>query len=837
MDNESVAHYNILERIGAGGMGEVFRARDTRLGRTVALKMLPSSVAADPARRERFMQEARAAASLSHPSIVVLFEVGEADGRLFLAYEFVPGQTLRRVLADGPMHAKRAVPIAIQIADALADAHSAGIIHRDIKPDNVIITPKGSAKVLDFGLASWTTGGELRENAPTQVQTSESQVLGTVAYMSPEQALAQPLDGRTDIFSLGIVLYEMLTGKNPFAAPTLAATLVNILKAAPEPVSHVNRDVPAALDAIVTRMLAREVQARYASAAVVASELRGAYAERTEHVFEDDLPERRPARRRRWPRWTAAAVVIAALGLGGYTERSDVRRIWKQWFGASPAPVIAVIPLDEIGQQQTYFADGLTDDLVMRLGQTAGLRVLGRSATRAYRGRAPAEIAQQTGAAVVLTGTVQRDGSDLKINIELIDPVDNVQVWRQQFVNPAGNVLAAQSIIADEVARALRVQLAPTGLHERSMARTVSPEAYDVYTRGLDALARRDLDAAVGLFEKAVGVDDGLAEAYAGLAEALYLRADRRNGLDDPEQARVKQMAARAAMIEPDLAIVEIALGLAAGSYRESLQHFARAAARDPSSSEALHQLADHLVHVDTARAIRLYERARALDPRMTANYGDLLFARSISGDRQGAAGEIEALRRAFPDTQRLLILPNWLAPPADTQAIGRLKQLAAENQLPPVAIVTLAQRQATAGLVNDALVSIDTVLAGIPNLCDAKALRIGLLKALKRDADVRMQGGLPTGSPARCAALAAAAVVNPSATAAELQRIATDEFSLRSWIEVRVGSTGESSLESGIWPWGQVRQVPDVKAAHSSIRAALDQLRKIADAELQGLP
>ncbi|MGE5816337.1 MAG: hypothetical protein ACM36C_17765, partial [Acidobacteriota bacterium] len=373
--------------------------------------------------------------------------------------------------------------------------------------------------------------------------------------------------------------------------------------------------------------------------------------------------------------------------------------------------------------------------------------------------------------------------------------------------------------------------------HERSMARTVSPEAYDVYTRGLDALARRDLDGAVGLFENAIRLDDGLAEAYAGLAEALFLRADRRNGLDDPDQARVKQMAARAAMIEPDLAIVEVAQGLAAGSYQESLKHFARAAARDPSSAEAFHQLGDHLVHVDTSRAIRMYERARALDPRMAANYGDLLFARSISGDREGAAGEVEALRKVFPDTPRLLILPNWLAPPGDTQAIARLKELAARNQLPPVAMVSLAQRQATAGLMSDALASVDAVLAGTPNLCEAKALRVGLLKALKRGAEMRAQGAWSPGSPARCAALAAAAVANPSAAAAELQRVATDEFSLRSWIEVRVGSTGESALDSGIWPWGQIARAPEVSAAHASIRAAIDRLRKIADAELKGLP
>ena len=213
---DELAHYKILDRIGAGGMGEVYRARDTRLGRTVAIKVLPAAVADDPDRRERFLREARAAAALSHPNIAALYEVGEDDGHLFLVFEFVPGEPLSKIIAGRPLNPRRAIQFAAQVADALADAHAAGIVHRDIKPDNIIVTPKGNAKVLDFGLAVWTAGGAAREQAATTLDTGVGSALGTLAYMSPEQARGEALDQRTDIFSLGVVLFEMLTGSRPF---------------------------------------------------------------------------------------------------------------------------------------------------------------------------------------------------------------------------------------------------------------------------------------------------------------------------------------------------------------------------------------------------------------------------------------------------------------------------------------------------------------------------------------------------------------------------------------------------------------------------------------------
>src|SRR5579862_9465889 len=217
---ETLGHYNVLDRIGAGGMGEVYRARDTRLGRTVAIKLLPAALAEDAERRDRLLKEARAAAALSHPNIAALYEIGEDAGRVFLVFEFVPGRTLDREIEGRPMNPRRALDLAAQIADALADAHAAGIVHRDIEPGNIIVTPKGRAKVLDFGLAKWTTGGAEREQAATTLATPAGTAMGTVAYMSPEQALGEPVDHRSDIFSLGVVVFEMLTGRRPFEGAT-----------------------------------------------------------------------------------------------------------------------------------------------------------------------------------------------------------------------------------------------------------------------------------------------------------------------------------------------------------------------------------------------------------------------------------------------------------------------------------------------------------------------------------------------------------------------------------------------------------------------------------------
>jgi serine/threonine protein kinase len=273
-----IAHYNLLEKIGEGGIGEVFRARDTKVGRTVALKVVAKAIAADPDRLHRLLEDARVASVLSHPNIATLWDVGEADGQTYLAYEFAAGRSLREESGGAPMNVRRALDLAVQIADGVAGAHSHGVIHGDLRPDTIIVTTKGSAKVLDFGLAAWTHGGMLRARAAREPDALPPESVAVLGYLSPEQALGGAVDARTDVFSIGTLTYEMVTGRNPFAGSTAAATVMNVIRGKFTPASETNPAVPADLDPILARALTPDLSQRQQSTAALAAELRSVAA-------------------------------------------------------------------------------------------------------------------------------------------------------------------------------------------------------------------------------------------------------------------------------------------------------------------------------------------------------------------------------------------------------------------------------------------------------------------------------------------------------------------------------------------------------------------------------
>lgn len=328
---ETLGLYKILDRIGAGGIGDVYRARDTRLGRTVAIKVAAPAIVGDARLRARFLEDARAAAALSHPNIAALYEIGEDQDQLFLVFEFAPGGSLASAVAGRPMNARRAIDLAVQIADALADAHAEGIVHRDINPGNIIVTPKGNAKVLDFGLSAWTAGGRARDHAAAAMASGAGVAPRIVAYMSPEQALGEQVDHRTDLFSLGIVLFEMLTGRPPFSGADAAAVALQIVQA-PAPVpSAINASLPREIDPIVSRALAKSLEHRYDSAATMAAELRSVTA-----ILDVRTGASEPAstmtvaRPRRGPSagWIILLALLVALAAAAWWQWPAVERVW-----------------------------------------------------------------------------------------------------------------------------------------------------------------------------------------------------------------------------------------------------------------------------------------------------------------------------------------------------------------------------------------------------------------------------------------------------------------------------------------------------------------------------
>ena len=853
---ETLGHYKILDRIGAGGMGEVYRARDTRLGRTVAIKVMIAGVAGDPDRRARFLQEARATAALSHPNIAALYEIGEDQDQLFLVFEYAPGETLKNVIAGRPLNPRRAIDLAVQIADALADAHAEGIVHRDIKSDNIIVTPKGNAKILDFGLATWTAGGAERDHAgqaATLMNTAAGTTLGTVAYLSPEQALGERVDHRTDIFSLGVVMFEMLTGKLPFTGTTSTALALQIVQA-PAPVpSAVNGSLPAELDPIVGKAMAKSLEQRYESAVTLSAELRSVGAildvrsdiQEAAAVFVPAQPGRRPM-----GGWILLLLVLAALGAAAWFERDPIRRLWRRTLGPAPAPVIAVMPLDLQGPDasQTYFADGLTEDLISRLGQTTGLRVLGRSATRDYRGRPPRDVARDLGAGVVLTGSVRPSGDTVKVSLELIDPRDGTAVWAGQYTKEVKDIFAVQAQVAGEVAAALRVTLRPTRAREVALSRVVDQRAYDVYLRGRQATAERRLSEAISYFEQAIAADAGLGEAFAGLAEALHLQVLFATAPDDDaHRQRVKAAAKRAYEVDPDLPDANVAMGLVSETLADSLKYFRRAIELDPSYAETYHLVGDDLHDFDPELAIAFFRTSLALDPRLDVSHTAMASALGLLGRDDDAQNELKAMTRT--DMGPELVARRRALSEVHS---GRYAQAAAVLAAMPnvrtapqywTALITALRLSDRA---DDALREASALAAGFPQNCEAKVVLAALRFEYREAAAAHKlaDGPLtsanlesPRPSDMRCALHAAAALQNGKQAAALLDRVSTSEPMLRAFAKVVTGQSGLMWIDPRTYPWSLIARQPIVAEARQRLDAAYAREREIARTALSGLP
>lgn len=671
--------YEIQDSLGAGGMGEVYRALDTRLGRSVAIKVLPERFAHDAQASARFHREARTVASLSHPNIVAIHDIGQRDGLTYVVMELLEGQTLGSALRGRALDLRETVEIAAAVADGLAVAHSKGVVHRDIKPENIFLLREGGVKVLDFGLArvgpDLGAGGDETSSPCTQPGV----LLGTVAYMSPEQVRGQPAEARSDLFALGCVLYEMISGRKPFRGPTSAETMYAILHEVVPPLGQTGRHGPPELERIVQRCLEKDPQRRFASAVALAVALR----EVTQSASG-----------------TAPAQNAAVAG-----------------------PSVAVLAFQNMSSEREneYFSDGLAEELINALTKVEGLHVASRTSTFAFKGRNEdvRKIGEQLNVRTILEGSVRKAGNRLRITAQLINVADGFHLWSESFNRELEDVFAIQDEIAHNIVKVLRVILTERERRAIEQVPPVNVQAYDHYLRGrqfVHQFRRRAFEFATQMFARAIAIDPEYARAHAGLADChslLFMYWDT-----NPRNLQMADDASRRALeLSPNLAEAHVARGLAVAlkkDYVEAERQYEAATALDPTLFEARYFWGRVcLAQGKLEEAARHFEAACQLRPddyQAASHLASIYTGLHRSDDAQAAArAALEVIQRHLelhPDDARAHYLGAvaWCQQGQMDRALEWADRALAMDPSEPVTLYNVACVYALQGVVDKAL-------------------------------------------------------------------------------------------------------------------------------------